>query len=264
MSATQNSIIPRHLWTNGGEEVMVVRFVNADGSSSKMRFQDGKSVETDTPFVYPLTVGCRVFAPDWNPTPVCGGGLHGWPWGFSLGDGKDCDWSATWLVFGVRPDDVIPIDGKIKFRTGVLRFVGSWSDAMLFVLDGQMAWVRHASSGAATASGDSGAATASGYSGAATASGDSGAATASGDSGAATASGYSGAATAKDKALSAVVTGLNGRARAPEFGFIALAWWNETEARTEMRCSLVGNKSGQLKPNTWYMLDERGEFEEQI
>jgi hypothetical protein len=56
------------------------------------------------------------------------------------------------------------------------------------------------------------------------------------------------------------VTGLNGRAKAGKYGCIALAWWNEKRHRIEMRCALVG--PGRLKPDTWYILDPKGEFVE--
>ena len=228
-------IIPRHQWTHDGKEVLVVRFVNADGTSSTQRRIDNQSVETNEPFKHPLIVGEKVTALDWDPSSCCGGGIHGWPWAFSLGEGKECDWSAVWLVYGVKPEDVVEVEGKVKFKSGILRFSGTWHGAMMFVLSGQMAWVRHASSGAATASG---------YSGAATASGD------------------RGAATAKDKALSAVVTGILGKARAPEHGCIALAWFNEKEQRIEMRCALIGKGRNRLKPDTWYLLDKTGKFVE--
>jgi hypothetical protein len=178
-------ITPRHQWVNGGREVLILRFVAKDGSS-----YGG--------FKHPLTVGERVTAPDWNTNIACGGGIHGWPWGLSLGDGKESDWSATWQVYGVDPKDVIggsgELAGKCKFKTGILRFVGDWHGAMLFVLSGQMAWVEHAASGAASNSGASGAASNSGENGAASNSGASGAASNSGASGAASNSGWSGAA----------------------------------------------------------------------
>jgi hypothetical protein len=52
------------------------------------------------------------------------------------------------------------------------------------------------------------------------------------------------------------------RARAAEFGCIALSWWNSKEERVEMRCSLVGSGEGSLKPNVWYRLDDEGKFVE--
>ena len=58
-----------------------------------------------------------------------------------------------------------------------------------------------------------------------------------------------------------MVTGPNGRAKAGLFGCIALAWWNPEAKRSEMRCALTGCEGG-LKPDTWYALNETGEFVE--
>ena len=63
-------IIPIHQWTNGGEEVLVVRYVNRDHTS-----YNG--------FRHPKKIGELVSAPDWNTKAECGGGIHGWPWGLS-------------------------------------------------------------------------------------------------------------------------------------------------------------------------------------
>ena len=235
-------ITPVHQWTNGGDEVLIVRFVDKDFRSSSKRLVNGRVIE-DKPFQHPLSVGERVTAPDWTPTGECGGGIHGWPWAMSLGDGTNCDWTAPWLVYGVKPEDVVNLSGKVKFKTGILRHIGTWQSATNLVLPGQMAWVHHASSGAASATGSSGAASATGSSGAASATGESGAASATGSSGA------------------AVVTGTSGKARAGEFGCIALAWWNAKKNRAEMRCALVG-KNRKLKPGVWYRLNSNGRFAE--
>jgi hypothetical protein len=105
---------------------------------------------------------------------TCGGGIHGWPWAMGLGDGKECDWSALWQVYAVSPKDIMGGDGdlksKVKFRTGILRFVGTWDAATAFVLAGQMSWVHHAASGAASATGKDGTAMSVGPEGVASAS----------------------------------------------------------------------------------------------
>jgi hypothetical protein len=194
-------VIPVHQWTNGGAEVLVVRYVDEKHQSYGS-------------FQHPAKVGETVIAPDWNAEPKCGGGIHGWPWGLSLGDGKECDWSAVWQVYGAKPEDVVLIDGKVKFRTGVLRFVGDWHAAMMFVLSGQMAWVHQAARGAASATGASGAASATGERGAASATGARGAASATGASGAASATGASGAASATGWRGAASATGWRGAASA--------------------------------------------------
>jgi hypothetical protein len=194
-------VTPRHQWTHDGTDVLVVRYVAKDGSSSHG-------------FVYPLTVGADVLCPDWDPAPECGHGLHGWAWGFSIGEGAEPDWAATWLVIAAKPADVVAISGKVKFRAGVVRYVGDWQGATSFVLAGQMAWVHHAASGAASATGWRGAASATGASGAASATGARGAASATGWRGAASATGASGAASATGARGAASATGWSGAASA--------------------------------------------------
>jgi hypothetical protein len=52
---------------------------------------------------------------------------------------------------------------------------------------------------------------------------------------------------------------------AGKFGCIALAWLNEKENRSEMRCAETGcgdGSDGKLKAETWYGLNDSGEFVE--
>ena len=95
-------IIPSHQWTNGGSEVLILRCCDAGGKSY------GK-------FQWPLIVGAAVESPDWDEKPECGGGLHGWPWGLSIGDGKEPDWRGIWIVFGSDPKDIVSL-GEILER----------------------------------------------------------------------------------------------------------------------------------------------------
>src|SRR5690348_11979584 len=91
---TEASVEPKpHEWTHTGKEVLVVRFCAQDGTS-----YGG--------FKHPVKVGETVTAPDWESVNACGRGIHGWPWGFGLGDGKECDWSALWQVYRVKPEDI--------------------------------------------------------------------------------------------------------------------------------------------------------------
>jgi hypothetical protein len=65
----------------------------------------------------------------------------------------------------------------------------------------------------------------------------------------------------------AICTGLNSRAKTGKFGCIALAWWNEKERRGEMRCAEIGvgdGSDGKLKADTFYRLDEAGQFIEAL
>ena len=196
-------MIEAHEWTNGGDEVLIVRCIPKDGKTSNLRLKDGDEIAAE-PFQNPLVVGETVTAPDWDSRQVCGGGIHGWAWGLCIGEGKDPDWSAIWKVYGAKPEDVVPIEGKVKFRTGILRFSGAWWEATSFVLSGQIALVHKRSSGSASSTGESGSASAPG------------------------------------KSSTAIVVGVNGKAQAGEFGCVALAWWNEKESRSEMRCALTG------------------------
>jgi hypothetical protein len=95
---------------------------------------------THSGFVWPSGVGSFVECSDWEPTQKCGNGLHGWPWGFGLGDGCDYDIIGDiWLVVGCKPEDVIgELEGgaKCKFRCGVIRLEGTFGDAMNAVSEG--------------------------------------------------------------------------------------------------------------------------------
>jgi hypothetical protein len=63
---------------------------------------------------------------DWNPRPVCGGGLHGLLHG--KGDYRLLaldNPTAKWLVVRVRAKDVVAIDSqKVKVREGWVEFMG--------------------------------------------------------------------------------------------------------------------------------------------
>ncbi len=208
-------ITPAHKWTNKGSEVLILRCCDKDGRS-----YNG--------FQWPLEVGKPVAAPDANDKPERGGGLHGWPWGIAIGDGKDPDWvDGIWIVFGADPKKTIDLGGKCKVPHAIVRFVGTWDKALEFILPGQMSWGRQASEGASCATGDNSASCAVGNS------------------------------------SCAIATGPNSRARAGRYGVIALAWWNKYTTRTEMRCAEIGcgdGSDGKLKADTWYELDESGKF----
>ena len=66
----------------------------------------------------------KVVAPDWDPSPQCGGGLHGALWG--LGEGRMFDWSsdARWQV--VRIDgEMVDWGGMVKFKKGYVVYTGT-------------------------------------------------------------------------------------------------------------------------------------------
>ncbi len=88
---------------------LILRKCFKDGSSSR-NFKYGQ-------------VGDTVTAPDWNPKPTCGNGLHG----LKQGNG---DWillkGTDWLVIEAEEKDVVDIDNqKCKFRTGKILYRGN-------------------------------------------------------------------------------------------------------------------------------------------
>jgi len=74
-----------------------------------------------------------VTAPDWQPTPECGNGLHGLLWGD--GDASLLNWDATakWLVVEIDADSAINLDGKVKFPNCVVVHVGNRHSAATFI-----------------------------------------------------------------------------------------------------------------------------------
>jgi len=71
-----------------------------------------------------------VEAPDWNPIPECGGGLHGFLNG--CGNGALADWneSAKWLVVAVDSEAIVDLKGKVKFPKGEVVFCGAREEAI--------------------------------------------------------------------------------------------------------------------------------------
>ena len=76
-------------------------------------------------FQWPLDEGAEVAAPDWDPTPVCGGGLHGLLNGAGIGGLIDWSTDAVWIVAEIPDDEtVVDLDGKVKVRRCMVRHVG--------------------------------------------------------------------------------------------------------------------------------------------
>jgi hypothetical protein len=100
-------------------------------------------------FLWPSGVGTEVVCPDWKPTSDCGNGLHGWPWGFGLGEGAICDIiNDLWLVIGCKPEDIVgELDGgaKCKLHYGTIRYEGGFDAALAVVSAGFAASVAEAS-----------------------------------------------------------------------------------------------------------------------
>lgn len=80
-----------------------------------------------------------VGAPDWDPSPVCGGGLHGLPWGVGNTKLLSCDANSVWQVVlvGTSSNNYVSGEGelrdKCKFRQGVVVYIGD-RDAAIAML----------------------------------------------------------------------------------------------------------------------------------
>jgi hypothetical protein len=87
-------------------------------------------------FRWPLEAGAVVVAPDWNPRKVCGYGLHGWLNGMgdlSVCDGADAREDSRWLVLEVFVDEIVELDGKVKFPSAKVILVGNRSEAATYI-----------------------------------------------------------------------------------------------------------------------------------
>ncbi len=148
----------------------------------------------------------HVAAPDWNPVPECGNGLHGLLWGCGNAQLLSWDEDAKWLVVAVDEESIVHLDDKVKFLEGEVVYCGNRTGAAMMIAADPRAAGKPIICGTATAgykgtatAGDAGTATAGEY-GTATA-GEYGTATA-GDAGTATAGEY-GTATAGYKGTAA-------------------------------------------------------------
>ena len=181
-----------------------------------------------------------VEAPDWDPAPHCGNGLHMWLWG--EGDGGLGDWTAEarWLVVHVQADQVVDLRGKVKFPRGEVVHCGDRESATRYLAEHGGAG--RAIIGATATAGDAGTATAggrgtatAGYAGTATA-GYAGTATA-GHEGTATA-GDRGTATAGDRGTA--TAGYAGTATAGDEGVVIFFWWDSRSGRRRLAVGAVG------------------------
>ncbi|EAM7586284.1 hypothetical protein E6P18_11325 [Salmonella enterica] len=111
---------------------------------------------------------------------------------------------------------------------------------------------------AATNTGNCSAATNTGYRSAATNTGNCSAATNTGNCSAATNTGNCSAAEVSGSQSVAAAFGIEGKARASEGGAIVLCYRDEDGELIHIRASKVGENS--IMPNTWYQLNEDGEF----
>ena len=243
-----------------------------------------------------------VEAPDWYAGLECGFGLHGFLWGEGDGFLANWNDNAKWLVVKVNKKDLVKLNGKVKFKKGEVIYSGNRKEAtnLIFkynsqaiiigaILKGKDIHVGY--EGMATV-GDKGTAIA-GYRGTAKAgyygtaiAGDYGTATSKGNGKAIV--GDRGTATTKDhgKAIAGIygkviagiygmaivgsegtaivgnygiaTAGYKGKAKAGSTGRIEIEYY--TGNRLRKKIGYIGEDG--LKPNVFYRLNRKHEFEE--
>ena len=80
-------------------------------------------------FRWPLEPGVAVEAPDWNPEPVCGGGLHGLLWGIGDSSLMDLRDDSVGIVFESDVNGVVSLGTKVKVKSAVVLCVGTLDEA---------------------------------------------------------------------------------------------------------------------------------------
>ena len=192
-----------------------------------------------------------VEAPDWDPAPACGGGLHGALNGEGAGDLFSYHPDAVWVVAELPEDGpVVDLYGKVKVPRCSVIFAGSRLEATDLIRElhpeslGVIgAYVTSGDRGTST-SGDRGTST-SGYEGTST-SGYEGTST-SGHLGTST-SGYRGTST----------SGHLGTSTSGYEGTLVIKYFDGNRYR--LKVGYVGENG--IKPNAPYRLNEKHEFEE--
>src|ERR1017187_2205698 len=105
------------------DSVLILRTLNEDMTSH------GGFVWPSSGFVEAL---------DWNPAPVCGGGLHGLLWGEGSHGYLDLSETAKWVVFRAKLNDVAHGSGdlmnKCKAKCGVVEYCGDRDGAVQYVV----------------------------------------------------------------------------------------------------------------------------------
>lgn len=85
-------------------------------------------------FQWDTTIGGTTKATDWNPTPECGQGLHGWLWGEGNASVSSYNDSPIWLVCEIKEYVTIGSD-KVKFPLAKTLFVGNMATAAQWLYD---------------------------------------------------------------------------------------------------------------------------------
>jgi hypothetical protein len=209
---------------------------------------------------------------DWDPTPRCGGGLHGWLRGEGNGGLADNSPECRWLILRVEKKDIVDLQGKVKFPRAEVIACGPRHEIVAEMRslcpDASVIYSTVAKSNQqAAAAGDGGQASA----------GDGGQASA-GYGGQASA-GYGGQASAGARgqasagargqasagARGQASAGYGGQASAGAKGTLIIRWWDYAADRYRVAVGDIGetlDAAGNiLEPDVKYRLDAQHRFE---
>ena len=106
-----------------------------------LRVNDENNCSRYCNFQYPTKIGEWVEAPDFKQNRQCGNGLHGLMKGaqnagyLHINNEKD-----LWVLIEVHKNDIIDLNGKVKFKGGYIYFIGNKAEAtsILFKIYGNI------------------------------------------------------------------------------------------------------------------------------
>ena len=222
-------------------------------------------------------VGDYVEAPDWNPEPVCGGGLHGLAWGKGSASYLSSDEDAKWIVWcAEEAETVLVIQGgadKHKARRGIVLCVGSREEATICLYGHDLYQSRDSQGCYSTLTGGDGS-TLTGGDGSTLTGGDRSTltggdrSTLTGGDGSTLTGGDGSTLTGGDRSTltggdRSTLTGGDGSTLTGGDGStLIIKRWNGKRYKVTMAEVKDATGDGQLKPNCAYRLNERFEFEE--
>ncbi|EHO0574878.1 hypothetical protein O2B94_000405 [Salmonella enterica] len=240
------------------KEIVTFKGFNKDLKCRDFQFEIGKTFHHD------------------GKVEACGSGFHAceFPFDvFSYYSPADSRFAET-ISFGItdREEDgdtkIASASITIKAELTIPQFIQRGIEWIWSKIDKSLEQqIMYGDCSAATNTGNCSAATNTGYRSAATNTGNCSAATNTGNCSAATNTGYRSAATNTGYRSAAEVSGsqsvaaafgIEGKARASEGGAIVLCYRDEDGELIHIRASKVGENS--IMPNTWYQLNEDGEF----
>ena len=103
--------------------ILILKSLPADMVAARAHVSGG--------FKWPESGECT--APDWSEAPWCGNGLHGWKWGVGDSTLRVTDDDAKWLILSVAENSIVDLEGKVKFPTCQILYLGDRETAVKII-----------------------------------------------------------------------------------------------------------------------------------